>query len=84
MSNIDEFIKVEYKTYVERWNNYYDNSTELNLLLAKESEKILRILYAIKSDVNLYDDLGFGIGFSGFLGLLNIEYNSNKKEQEND
>ncbi|WP_443092563.1 hypothetical protein [Basfia succiniciproducens] len=84
MSNIDELIKVEYKTYVERWNNYYDNSTELNLLLAKESEKILRILYAIKSDVNLYDDLGFDIGFSGFLGLLNIEYNSNKKEQEND
>lgn len=84
MSNIDEFIKVEYKTYVERWNNYYDNSTELNLLLARESEKILRILYAIKSDVNLYDDLGFGIGFAGFLGLLNIEYNSNKKEQVND
>ncbi|WP_455648129.1 hypothetical protein [Lonepinella koalarum] len=74
MSNLDKIIEREYKTYIQRSNAYYDNKNDVNFLLVKESEKILKILCSIQSDIDLNDDFEFLVCFLGFLGRLNNEF----------
>lgn len=74
MNNIDEIIVKEYQIYVERFNNYYDDKSENNYLMVKESESKLKELYALKKGCELSQSINFMIGFAGFLSELNSQY----------
>lgn len=78
MKNIDNVINKEYEIYVERYTNYLDNTNHFTHHMVEESLRILKNLFSIKENIDLYNeefnDFIFETKFSKFLANLYFNF----------
>lgn len=67
MFSLFELINKEFQIYNKRVLECFYNETELNTILYKESEGILRTLCVILIGEKCFDEIVSEVGFSGFI-----------------